>query len=102
MSRRPAQVALDAQVGPAHAGRSLLVVGGGDVPREHAVSVADRLGLQDLEGELMCAARAAWRRWSTTHQTLAAVPELVDLRAWTKAAPADEANAVLAVLASLT
>ena len=50
----------------------------------------------------MCAAREAWRRWSATHQALAAVPELVDLRDWTKAAPADEANAVLGVLASLT
>ena len=66
------------------------------------MSVADRLGLQDLEGELMCAARAAWRRWSATHQSLAVVPELDDLRDWTRAAPVDEANAVLGVLASLT
>lgn len=50
----------------------------------------------------MCAAREAWRRWSATHQTLAVVPELVDLRDWTRAAPADESNAVLGVLASLT
>lgn len=50
----------------------------------------------------MCAARAAWCRWSATHQTLAVVPELVDLRDWTKAVPADEANAVLGVLASFT
>lgn len=102
MSRRPAEAALDVQVCPTHAGRSLLIVGGRGIPREHAVSVADRLGLQDLEGELMCAARAAWRRWSGTHQTLAVVPELVHLRDWTKAAPADEANVVLGVLASLT
>lgn len=102
MTGRPAEVALDVQVCPAQAGRSLLIVGGRDVPREHAVSVADRLGLQDLEGELMCAARAAWRRWSVDHQTLAEVPELVDLRDWTKSAPPDEANVVLGVLASLT
>ena len=50
----------------------------------------------------MCAAGAAWRRWSATHQALATVPGLGDLRNWTKAAPADEANAVLGVLASLT
>ena len=66
------------------------------------MSVADRLGLQDLEGELMYAARASWRRWSATHETLAVVPEFVDLRDWTKAAPADAANALLGVLASLT
>ncbi len=102
MSRRPAQVALDVQVCPAHAGSSPLIVIGGDVCREHAVSVADRLGLQDLEGELMCAARAAWRRWSATHQSLAVVPEFDDLRDWTRAAPVDEANAVLGALASMT
>ena len=50
----------------------------------------------------MCAARAAWRRWSATHQSLAVVSELDDLRDWTRAAPVDEANAVLGVLASLT
>lgn len=50
----------------------------------------------------MSAARAARRRWTTTHGTLAVVPEFVDLRDWTKDAPADEANAVLGVLASLT
>jgi hypothetical protein len=66
------------------------------------VSVADRLGFQNLEGELMCAARAAWRRWSADHPQLAVVPELLDLRQWTKAAPAELANAVLGVVASLT
>lgn len=66
------------------------------------MSVADRLGLQDLEGELSCAARAAWRRWAVDHEALAVVPDLVDLRDWTKDALAVEANAVLGVLASLT
>lgn len=66
------------------------------------MSVADRLGLQNLQGEMMCAARAAWRRWSVDHQTLADVPELFDLRDWTKSAPHDDVSAVLGVLASMT
>ena len=50
----------------------------------------------------MCAARRAWRRWSATHQSLTVVPEFDDLRDWTRAAPVDEANAVLGILASMT
>jgi hypothetical protein len=102
MSRERDKVALDVQLCPAHAGGSLLIVYGGDFPREHAVSVADRLGLQDLEGELMCATRAAWRRWCAAHPELAVVEELSRLPEWTCQATGPEKNVVLARLAEMT
>lgn len=77
------------------------MVGGGDVPREFAVSVADRLGLQDLDGALMGEARAAWRRWVTERLVDGVVDELVELPAWALTSP-DEAKDVLGVLASMT
>lgn len=75
--------------------------GGGDVPREHVVSVADRLGLQNLEGALMGEARAAWRRWVTERLVDGVVDDLVELPAWALASP-DEAKALLGALASMT
>ena len=80
---------------------SLPEFGGRDVPREHAVSVADRLGLQDLEGALIGEARAAWRRWVNERLVDGVVDDLVELPAWALASP-DEAKAVLDVLASMT
>jgi hypothetical protein len=65
------------------------------------VSVADRLGLQNLEGALMGDARAAWRRWVTERIVDGVVDDLVDLPAWALTSP-DEAKAVLGVLASMT
>lgn len=77
------------------------MAGGGDVPREHVVSVADRLGLQDLEGALMGEARAAWRRWVTERLVDGVVDDLVELPDWALGSP-DEVKAVLGVLASMT
>lgn len=65
------------------------------------MSVADRLGLQDLEGALMGEARAAWRCWVTERLVDGVVDDLVDLPAWALALP-DDAKAVLGALASMT
>jgi hypothetical protein len=86
-----AEVALDVQACPAHAERSLPIVGGRAVPREHAVSVADRIGLRGLEGALMAGARAAWRCWVTQRLVDGVVDDLVELPAWALASP-DEAK----------
>lgn len=73
----------------------------GDVPRENAMSVARRLGLQDCDGALMSEARAAWQRWARERQDVAVVEDLVDLTEWALAEPT-AANCVLGVLASIT
>jgi hypothetical protein len=93
--------ALDVKACSVHAGRSLLIVGGRDSSRECAVSVADRLGLQDMEGALMCDARAAWTRWASDRPALRVVGDLIDLPEWALGSP-KEADAVLGVLAALT
>jgi hypothetical protein len=66
------------------------------------VSVADRLGLQDLEGSLMGEARAAWHRWCADDAALGVVAELAELPDWTPHAPRAAKDDVLARLAALT
>jgi hypothetical protein len=66
------------------------------------VSVADRLGLQDLEGVLMGDARVAWRRWCAEDFALGVVGELDDLPEWTRHAPLAAKDDVLARIAALT
>lgn len=65
------------------------------------MSVADHLGLQDLEGAHIGGARAAWRRWVTEGIVDGVVDDLVDLPEWALASP-DAARAVLGALASMT
>lgn len=66
------------------------------------MSVADRCGLQDLEGAPMQAVRASWVRWATEQPRLRAVGDLAGLHEWTLSVSPREANEVLGVLAAMT
>lgn len=66
------------------------------------MSVADRCGLDDLDGVQMLAARAAWLRWSTEWPQLRVVEGLADIHGWTRSVSSREANEVLGVLAAMT
>jgi hypothetical protein len=66
------------------------------------MSVADYLGLDDLESPLMIEARASWRRWCADDDPdLAVVEDLADLPAWSRRAPWEVKDRVLGRLAQL-
>jgi hypothetical protein len=52
------------------------------------MSVAECLGLEDLDGPAMRTAAVAWQRWCHTAPELAVVDDLFDLPTWTRRVPA--------------
>lgn len=69
--------------------------------KEQQVSIAYNLGVDDLDGPLMTAARGAWPRWVADEPGLGVVDDLVDLRPWlVRAAPPDR-DVPMASLAAL-
>lgn len=69
------------------------------------MSVAIRLGVDDIDGPAMTQARSRWKSWVEKEPVLAGAGELVDLRAWTRTAEAaakDDALRSLAKLGSAT
>ena len=65
------------------------------------MSVAKCLGVDDLDGPLMSATRAAWSAWVDADPGLGVVDELADLPAWTKRAAMSDRDLILARLAKL-
>ncbi|HPU13759.1 MAG TPA: hypothetical protein PLQ19_08195 [Aeromicrobium sp.] len=65
------------------------------------MSVAARLGVEDLNGPLMAAARAAWPGWVETDPELGVVEDLADLRRWVDKATAAKGDVVMVKLAAL-
>lgn len=63
--------------------------------------VADHFGLDDPESPLLAEARTAWKRWCAQDSHLAVVDDLLDLRDWTRRAPSEAKDPVLAKLAAL-
>lgn len=63
--------------------------------------VADHFGLDDPESPLLAEARTAWKRWCAEDGQLAVVDDLIDLRDWTRRAPSEAKDPVLARLAAL-
>lgn len=65
------------------------------------MSVADHLGLDDLESPMVIEARAAWRRWCAADPDLAVVEDLADLPAWSRQASREGKDRVLGRLAQM-
>ena len=65
------------------------------------MSVADYLGLDDLESPLMIEARASWRRWCADDPDLAVVEDLADLPDWSRQAQREDKDQVLGRLAKM-
>jgi hypothetical protein len=65
------------------------------------MSVADYLGLDDVESPLMIEARVSWKRWCADDPDLAVVDDLAELRSWTRSASREEKDCVLARLAEI-
>lgn len=60
------------------------------VGKEQHMSIAAILGVEDIDGPLMTAARAAWPRWVERDPELGVVDDLAELRRWQqKADPVD-------------
>lgn len=66
------------------------------------MSVATQLGLHDPDTDLLAAARARWPRWGRQHPCLRVREDLLEVPAWTRAAPAGHVDPVLLVLAELS
>jgi hypothetical protein len=65
------------------------------------MSVAQSLGVDDLNGHLMVAARAAWSEWTASCSAMAVVEDLLDLPGWLKAAEPIDRDRPLAPLSAL-
>src|SRR6478752_5511920 len=65
------------------------------------MSVAQSLGVDDLNGRLMAGARAAWPRWSARWPEMAVVENLLDLPSWLKGAEPGDRDRPLVRLAAL-
>lgn len=63
--------------------------------------VAEHFGLDDPESPLLAEARTAWKHWCARDSHLAVVDDLLDLRDWTRRAPSEAKDPVLAKLAAL-
>ncbi len=66
------------------------------------MGIAVHLGLGGRESPMLVAPRAAWRQWCDVDSSLAVVPELDDLPAWTREAGGPEKIEVLLKVAELT
>ncbi len=66
------------------------------------MSVATQLGLNDVNGELLAAARYRWTRWQGAHPVLEVCADLLDVVDWIPHASAAEADGVLLALAELS
>ena len=62
------------------------------------MSVATCLGLDDIDGPAIAAAAVAWQRWCLQDPELAVAAELVDLPDWTRRAPTETKDVLLARL----
>ena len=69
--------------------------------KELEVSVADQLGVDDVDGELLGAARALWPCWVAELPVLGVAASLAELRPWLQAADPVSADRVLHGLARL-
>lgn len=65
------------------------------------MSVADCLGLDDLESPSMTEARESWKRWCGDDPDLAVVGDLAELPAWSRQAQREDKDRVLGRLAQL-
>jgi hypothetical protein len=65
------------------------------------MTVAANLGVDDINGAILTAARRAWPGWCAAAPELAVVDELLDLRSWADSASSTETNTVFARLAHL-
>lgn len=62
------------------------------------MSVAECLGLEDVDGPVLAAAAVAWQRWCHRAPELAVVDDLLDLPGWTRRAPTATKDGLLAHL----
>lgn len=65
------------------------------------MSVAIRLGVDDIDGPAMTQARSRWNSWVEREPALARAGELLDLRTWTRSAEAAAKDSALRSLAKL-
>lgn len=65
------------------------------------MSVAIRLGVDNMDGPTMTEARSRWSSWVEREPALAGAGELRDLRAWTRTADAEKKDCALRSLAKL-
>jgi hypothetical protein len=65
------------------------------------MSVAQSLGVDDLNGQLMDAACAAWLRWTDIYPEMAVVEDLLDLPGWLQGAGPGDRDRPLVRLAAL-
>lgn len=64
------------------------------------MSVAQSLGVDDLNGRLMAGARAAWSSWAAARPEIAVVDDLLDLPDWLRSAEPDDRDRPLVQLAT--
>lgn len=65
------------------------------------MSIAASLGVEDIDGPLMTAAREAWQRWVVDDPSLGVVRELVDLPGWLKRSTPAGRDVPMATLGAL-